>query len=248
MKKIIILGIVVFLIALLLKTPASLIAKQVESNTALTLQGASGSLWKGNATRAVFDGVDVGEVSWTVSPLGLLTGAAKGDFTIQGDELTANGSYTVSVSKTLTLDNAQFKTTGSFINQFQRYAKMSGDLRGSIDHLEMQQTDPLSLPVVSAVLNWEQGGLTSPIRLPEGSYQLKIEPEAEGKLIGVLTAHDAPVDIKGNVVLDSEWQYLTDLKLKTTPKGQSLQGMISMVGRPKPDGYIHIKEKGKLFK
>jgi hypothetical protein len=38
------------------------------------------------------------------------------------------------------------------------------------------------------------------------------------------------------------------LKLKTTPKGQSLQGMISMIGRPKPDGYIHIKEKGKLFK
>jgi hypothetical protein len=102
--------------------------------------------------------------------------------------------------------------------------------------------------VVSAVLSWEQGGLTSPIRLPEGNYQLKIEPETDGKLIGVLTAHDAPVDIKGNVVLDSEWQYLTDLKLKTMPKGQSLQGMISMVGRPKPDGYIHIKEKGKLFK
>ncbi len=246
MKKVIILSSVVFLIALLLKTPASIIASQVEKNTPVVLQGVSGSLWKGNAARVVFKGIDLGEASWTLSPLGLVTGSARGDFRLKGKELTANGAYKISISKTLMLDDVQFTASGYFINKTQRYAKLTGNFRGTIEHLEMQQNEPLTPPLVSGLLNWEKGGLDSPIKLPVGNYQLKIEPESEGKLIGKITANDAPVDIKGQIVLDNKWQYQADLKLKTTARGASLKGMLSMIGQPKADGYIHIKEKGSL--
>jgi len=248
MKRIIILGIVIFLLAVLLKTPARLISSQLPKNSPVTLHGVTGSLWKGDAQQLLVNGVNLGTINWTVSALGLLTGGAKGDFTVKGKEFTASGQYKASVSKTLTLNDAQFTTTGRFINQFQKYGTLNGDFRGSIDYLEMAITEPLNPPVLSALINWEQGGLTSPIKLVEGNYQIKIESESEGELVAKITANDAPVDIKGNIVLDDKWQYQTDLKLKTTPKGQNLQGMMSMIGRVQPDGYFHIKEKGKLFK
>ncbi len=247
MRKLIILSVVVFILAVLFKTPARVISAQLPKNSPVSLQGVSGSLWEGKAAQINVDGVNLGEVNWTVNPLGLLTGAAKGDFHIQGQELKADGNYQISLGKVLTVDKATFSTTGRFVNKLQRYARLDGDFRGSIDHLEMEINEVLAPPVVSGLINWEQGSVSSPIKLAEGNYQIKVEPESEGRLVAKITANDAPVDIKGDVVLDSQWQYETNLKIKTKQRGASIQGMLSMAGRPQPDGYIHVKEKGRLF-
>ena len=248
MKKIILLGVVTFLIALLSKTPASIIAPWLTAGSPFTLQAVSGSLWKGRAGDISYEKISLGSGHWTVSPFGLLAGAFQGQFGINGNDMKADGGYQYSFTNRLMLDQTQFKIDGGLINQLQRYARLNGQFVGKINHLEMSLKEPLQPPLVSGLLNWERGSLTSPVKLPAGNYQLKIEPETEGVLIARVSAKDAPVDIKGSVTLDSEWQYRTDLKLKTTASGQGLNGMLSMVGRPQSDGYISIVETGKLLK
>jgi len=245
-KKIVLLGIAVFLLALFLKTPASLIVSQIESQSNVSLSGVSGTLWKGRAQQLNVAGNPLGELSWTVKLWSLLTGSLAGKLDIQGDELTVDGNYAISFARTLTLDDTHIEISAGLINSLQSYVRLSGGhLRGTIDHLEV----PLSLqtpPLMAAIINLEQGGLSSPFSVAEGNYQLKIEPKAEGILLGTLNSSDAPVDLKGTVSLNKDWRYQTDLKIKTTPQGRNLQGTLSMIGRPQADGYIHIKESAQL--
>ncbi len=245
MKKLVLLGLIAFIGALIVKTPASLISQQLEAQTEIRLHGVQGTLWEGVAAQLSVGKVTLGKLDWSVNPWSLLTGSLGGVLAIKGEALTVKGEYALSLGNTLALDAVQFVVDGGFINNVQNYGKVYGTFRGKIDHLEM----PLDLktpPVVAATINWEKGGLFSPVTLSEGNYQLKIEPEKDGKLRGVLISRKAPVDVKGFAVLDQNWHYQTDLKIKTNPQGENLKGMLSMLGRPQADGYIMIREQGQL--
>ncbi len=244
----ILLGLLVFIGAVLYKTPTKVVSPYIPT-APLYFEGVTGSLWKGEASELTFDGVRLGAVRWTMNPLALVIGKVNGTFIIDGNELSAKGNYSSSFNgQTLSLDNTQFNAKGSFINKTQKYARLSGNLRGFIDHLEIQQPFTAAPPLLSGMLNWERGGLTSPINLPDGNYQFIFKPEAEGKTVTTISSKNAPVDVKGNAILHQNWTYQTNIKIKALPKGKSIQGMLNMVGRPQADGYIHINQSGTLIK
>jgi hypothetical protein len=244
--KKILLGLVIFILAVVVKAPISYISPYIKSGP-LNFEGTQGTLWKGKASQLRIEGIKLGAISWTINPIWLLTGKIKGDFFIKDVDLDIQGDFGSSLNgDTLTLDNTRFAANGRFINKVQHYAIMSGNLNGFIDHFELQQSTKLP-PKVAGMINWERGGLLSPIKLPKGNYQLILKPEADGKMLGMISSNDAPVDIKGNIKLDSQWKYITDLKIKSTAKGKTIQGMLSMAGKPGKDGYIHVKQVGNLL-
>lgn len=246
MKKIL-LGLVIFILAVLIKTPISFVSSYIDAGP-LDFQETQGTLWQGKASKLRFKGIDLGSISWRINPVGLLTGKIKGDFSIKGADINIKGGFGSSLNgNTVTLDNTRFSASGRFVNKVQEYATISGNLNGVINHLEIQQASK-RLPKVAGVINWERGGLSAPIKLPKGNYQVVLKPSSGGELLGVISSQDAPVDVKGNVKIDSQWKYLTDLKVKATSKGKSIKGMLSMVGKPQKDGYIHIKTAGSLMK
>lgn len=246
-KKIIFLGLITFIIALLWKAPATLLSNYLEQNNPdLIIKGVDGHFWRGSAEQVSYRQNVLGKATWTINPLGLLTASFKGHLTLQSAEFNLDGDFVSGMKGSLLLTDTQFDIAGTWINRLQNYTTLGGTFRGVLTELESTASNPVEPPLINGTLNWEQGSINSPITLPDGNYQLVITPDSNRKLTAELTSNKAPLLLKGNLTLDKTWQYSTDLNVKTTPKGQVLAGMLSLVGKRSPDGSVQIKKSGSL--
>ncbi len=242
MKKIIFIGLLSFLAAALWQLPLSFanpyIAKYVKN---ITLKDVSGTVWNGEAKHLIANNIDFEKVTWTVKPLQSLTSfSLKFDFYINGQDLTANGLAGITPNRTLILDKTTFDLNASYLNRKQRFAKLSGDIKGHIKHAEINQKD---LPIVNGVIDWKEAALNSPIKLTQGDYHAIITPDA-GNMNIKLSSSDAPVELSGVIKLNKEWLDDTDLKIKSSDPG--ISAMIGMIGKKQANGMINIKQKGDL--
>ncbi len=242
MKKIIFIGLLSFLAAALWQLPLSFAKPYAEKYVqGVKLQGVSGTVWNGEAQNLTANNMEFGKVNWSVKPLQSLTSfSLKFDFDVKGQDLTANGLAGITPSKTLILDKTTFDINASYLNKKQRYAKLSGDIKGTIKHAEINQKD---LPIINGIVDWKEASLKSPIRLAQGDYHAVITPEDNGMNIN-LSSSDAPVELRGVIKLNKEWLYDTDLDIKSTDPG--LHSMIGMLGKKQPNGMFKIKQKGDL--
>jgi len=246
-KKLIFLGLISFIIALLWQAPATLLATTLEQNNpGLSINGVAGRFWNGSAEQVTYQQTPLGKATWTITPLGLLTASVKGHLTLHSTDFNLTGDFVAGMKGSLLLTDALFDVSGAWVNRLQNYTRLGGTFRGVITELESTPSNPAEPPLINGTLNWEQGAIKSPINLPEGNYQLVITPDSKGKLTGKLASNKAPLDLKGTLTLDKTWQYTTDVKVKTTPKGKALKGMLSMAGKKSPDGSIHLKKTGSL--
>ena len=110
MKKIIFLGLLVFLLAALWQLPLSIAQPYVEKLVSgLTFGSTSGTVWNGKATNFKVNNNSLGEVSWKVQPIqSLISFKLKTHFKITGDELNADGFAGLGINKKLSLDNTRF--------------------------------------------------------------------------------------------------------------------------------------------
>lgn len=246
-KKIIFLGLISFIIALLWQAPATLLTNYLEQNNPrLSIKGISGTFWQGSAEQVMYQQNPLGKADWTISPLGLLSAGFAGHIALASSDFNLDGDFVSGMDGSLLLSDAQFDISAQWINRVQSYAVLAGSFRGLINEFESQPSNPIAPPLLNGTLNWEQGAIKSPLQLPSGNYQLAITPDDAGKLTGQLSTNKAPLAIKGTVSLDKTWQYATDLKVKTTPKGKALAGFLAIAGKKSPDGSVNIKKTGTL--
>ncbi|HIO92331.1 MAG TPA: type II secretion system protein N [Leucothrix mucor] len=243
--KLILLGTVSFAATAIWKTPANFVYQYVPHEN-MQLQGLSGTIWKGEADELITKNISVNNVAWSVDLLqSLLNLSLKTNVTVQDSEISANGLVGINLAQTITLDNAQFEATGSFISKLQKMAKLSGDIKGNITHLKLVKGE---LPELEASYQWKQGMLLAPMRIqPAGDYAVSISPDDNG-LSAKISSKDAPLMLSGTAKIDDKWQYVTDIKIK--PANASAKGTMNILrtvlGKLEADGSALIKQKGQL--
>jgi len=242
MKKIIFIGLLSFLAAALWQLPLSFANPYIEKYAkGIKLKDVSGTVWNGEAKHLIANNIDFEKVTWNVKPLQSITSLSlKFNFDIQGHDLTAKGLAGLTPGKTLILDKTQFDLNASYLNKQQRFAKLSGDIKGNIKHAELNQKD---LPIVNGIIDWKEAAINSPIKLAQGDYHAVFTPES-GDMNIKLTSSDAPMELAGVIKLNKEWFYDTDLKVKSSDPG--ISSMIGMIGKKQANGTINIKQKGDL--
>jgi hypothetical protein len=237
-------GLASFLITLIALVPTALLVPYMEKNLSqVKLQNPRGTIWNGSAY-IVYNNIDIGETNWTLKPWMLITGSLPGSFKIREAEISANGDIDIAYNQTLRLENTNFNITGAWLSQLQSFAKLTGDFQGKIEFLTIKQDN--SIPSLQGRMNWVQGGITAPISLPDGNYSIKIKPDKNNNLVGKIQSEKAPLKVTGNVSLDQQWQYRTDLKIKAEPAASSLRGLLSLAGPTLGDGSVHIIKQGNL--
>lgn len=246
MKKFIFLGFISLIIALLVKAPASLISQQINQRSPLLLQGTEGTLWKGRIAQASYKTVAIGAIEWSLDPLTLLSANIGGHFKIIGSKVKAKGLFNFSINQKVTLKNIRFSAESTFINQLQPY-QLTGTFLGDIDYVIMQLNDTMKLPIIDGQVNWSKGGLTKPIEIPSGNYQAIIQPTTNNKLLVTLESHEAALIIEGDIKLDEQWEYDTDLKLTPGERGNKLNNLLKLVSQPDAQGSYIIRRKGRFF-
>ncbi|MEE9309530.1 MAG: type II secretion system protein N [Cocleimonas sp.] len=242
MKKILFLGLLVFLAAALWQLPLSIVKPYAEKYVAgLKINEASGTVWKGEAQQLIANNTNFEKVKWTVKPLASLTSLSlKFDFDIEGRDLTAKGLAGLTPNKNLIIEDTTFTLNARYLNKQQRFARLSGDISGNINHATLNQRD---LPMIDGIIDWKEAAVTSPIKLAKGDYHAVVTPDAD-KLNIQLTSSDAPVELSGKITLNKEWMYNTDLNIKASDP--TIAPMMGLLGRAQADGAVNIKRKGDL--
>jgi hypothetical protein len=239
MKKLIFLGLLSFLIAAVWQLPLSFAKPYAEKYVqGLELDHVNGTIWNGSAQNVKHRKQDFGHVSWKVNPLQSLTSLSlKTAFKINSKQLTAEGIAAITPSKKIILNNTNFDMDASYINNFQKKAKLSGELQGTINHAELEKNQ---LPVVDADIDWKQGTVSSMLlNLSAGDYHAKIRPNDNGLHIEP-TSNDAPLQLSGTIDLSKDWIYKPNLKVSS--KDQSIAGLLKFAGKTQPDGSTQINK------
>lgn len=244
-KTLILTGLLAFGGTLIATFPASFVIEPLNKQANITLAGAEGSIWRGNISNATIDNISWGEISWKLQPLSLLTGKLGVRFETKHTEADIQGIAKINLSKELTLQDTLFRINAARINQLQKYATFDGTAKGRIDKLFLRDFTLSQVPLVEGVLNLERVSMSLPTAVNQGNYKLVIKNNDEVN-IGEISTYQAPLDITGNVTLKTDWNYKTDLAIKTTPTGKNLDFLLNMAGKKTPDGKLLIKQQGDL--
>ncbi|CAA6806598.1 MAG: Unknown protein [uncultured Thiotrichaceae bacterium] len=244
-KTLIIAGLLSFGGTLIATLPASFVIEPLNKPPNIHLSGVKGSLWSGSIAQATINNISWGEVRWKLRPLSLLTGKLGVKLDTKHPEAEIQGLANIHFSKELTLQEVLFSLNSSRINQLQPYAKFDGTAKGRIDTLYLKDFELSQAPLIDGILNLEEASMSSPVNIQQGNYKLSIENNGEENL-GKISTHQAPVQISGNVTLNKDWNYKTDLAIKTTPTGKNLDVFLNMAGKKTPDGKLLIKLQGDL--
>ncbi|MCK5919192.1 MAG: type II secretion system protein N [Cocleimonas sp.] len=245
LRNLILLGITSFSATAIWNMPAAfayqyLPLKNIQAN------GLSGTVWNGEVKEVVTKTLTLNNISWSVDLLESITSLAlKSKLEIQDPDITFKGLAGFSISQTISLDDAQFETTGAFASKFQKLATLRGDIKGSIKHFEMEKG---TLPVLDASYHWKQGELLSPMRIqPAGDYSIIVKPSDKG-LTANISSSNAPLELSGDAKIESNWKYKTNIKIKAAnASGKGTMNMVKMaVGKLEKDGSAIIKQQGQL--
>ena len=79
--------------------------------------------------------------------------------------------------------------------------------------------------------------------MAEGDYRAVIKPENKDLKIQ-LSSKEAPIELNGDIKLQSDWIFDTNLITKSSNAG--LMAMMKFAGKPQSDGTILIQKKGDL--
>jgi hypothetical protein len=242
MKKIIFFGLLSFLLAAIWQLPLSYAKPYLEKMVPNVKFGeASGTIWKGTFDNLNVKNNPLGQLDWSVNPLqSLLSLSVNTSFKLDGEKITATGVAKIAPNKKITLNDTQFEVDASIINQLQKKAKLAGDIKGNLSQAVIHNNN---LPLINGTIDWKEGAVTSPLKLPAGDYRAVITPES-GDLLIKLSSSDAPAELNGKIKLNKEWKYDADIKVKAIDAG--LKSMLKLVGKPKADGRYALKYKGDL--
>jgi general secretion pathway protein N len=231
-----------FLVAALWQLPLSYAKPYAEKYVqGLKLNGVSGTVWNGKSQQLIANNTDFENVKWNVKPLQSLTSLSlKFNFDIKSRYLTAHGLAGITPNKTLIIDDTKFDLNASYLNKKIKLAKISGDIKGTIKHAEINQQD---LPIIDGIIDWKEAAVNSPIKLAQGDYHAVITPES-GNINIQLSSSDAPVELDGKITVNKEWMYDTDLNVKATDP--NIAPMMGMIGKKQANGAVNIKQKGDL--
>ena len=242
MKKLIFFGLVSFLLATVWFTPLAFVAPYLPKVTKdISIKEPSGTIWDGAVNHLSVKNHYLGKASWRVDVLESIKSLSlKTKFTLKGDDIDAFGTAGINIKKDILINNTQFDINASYLNTLQNNAKLSGAFNGFVKKAVVRQNQ---VPSIDAIVNWQDGALESPIKLAEGDYRAVIKPDNKNLDIK-LSSKEAPIELNGDIKLQDDWKFTTNLITKSNNAG--LMAMMKFAGKSQTDGTILINQSGDL--
>lgn len=197
-------GLLLFIVFLIAKMPANQILSRVTLPENISVTGVSGTLWNGNATQVIYEGLQVLDVNWQLDFLPLLIGRASLNIdagsTRDPDSIAFNGDVVVSRSHLAINDGTLFAPTPLLLAQVQLPLPVSakGRVKVEIDELDYAKEGCETLTGTGYWLNGEVAGLQEQIALgnfeaslhcDNGPVEVTTNPENSLNMAGTVTIH-----------------------------------------------------------
>ncbi len=240
MKRLLLFGIVSYLVFLCIYAPAQLLGSLLGQLTGnrLGLAAAQGSLWKGNANLLLNDidardpPVDLGKVSWDSQPLQIFSGR----FSVSLSWNEGPPFWITLDPSRLHVEHAVFNLNTEFVPLLVptlKASQLGGQLAIRCQNFSVTRSEILG----QIEIDWNQASAPLSTVSPLGSYQVTLEGQGNALDIRVKTQGEGPLILQGN----GRWSnsegvhFVGTAEAKPTSKAQ-LQELLRVMGNETPAG------------
>ncbi|WP_394132887.1 type II secretion system protein N [Shewanella maritima] len=244
----ILLGIALYLVFLVVYMPANWLLSVAPLPNNVSLTGVTGTLWQGRAAQVSFDKRSVEQVSWELSPWGLLLGRANIDFEIGNRNSLVNGRGYVSLSMSgIDAQDLRFEAPSGFLLAGARLpfrTRVNGDLSVVVENFEQGKPwcEQLvgrafinGLDVSNQFGNYPLGNLNTGLSCEDGQIKLTVDEAANA------------LGLSGTVLLAENNQVIVSAKIKPTDsQPDDLREALVFLGKQDSQGYYAINYRGRI--
>jgi general secretion pathway protein N len=234
-----------FLLILLASAPARLLLAILPAEQ-LILQGLSGSLWEGTASRVLVKSgsgwLHLGASSWSLSPLSLVVLAPRVEISSHWGRQTLNAVATLHSRNDIEFSDVYLLLDAALLQHFLPVG-LVGDIAMQFKEITIRNQYPES---ATGRIVWQNGGWMSPQGSRQlGSYAVDVQPLASGGLAGEVISLAGDLQANGPIILDQE-NYSVDVQLSGSGLDDpQLRQALQLLAIPEGDTY-RVRLKGSL--
>jgi general secretion pathway protein N len=235
----------VLLACLLATAPSRLLGLLLPADQVL-LQGFSGTLWRGSASRCLVrvgpGYLHLGAVSWELQPLSLLLFAPRLHFESRWGGQTLDTDIAVASASQIVLRETSASLPADLLRQFVPVS-LAGTLSIQLEAMRLRDGWPVE---GAGRLVWQRGAWRAPAGpVPLGTYALDFSQAPGAELVGEVVTLTGPVNAEGGVRLH-ERTYTVELSIQAEGGlDERLQQALSLMARPVGSGY-RLQLEGEL--
>lgn len=238
LKKTLICGALLYLLALVWSLPAAVVWKRIEHQlpAPVTLHGLTGTLWSGEVAQLMVDGVNQGRLGWSWLPSELLRGRIGLDIVWQPRDGRVNARLLAGAGSLVLRDiNGTLDASSMAIIHNAPFA-LGGNWLLDVPELVLDDLDRVA--AASGRLVWQDaaGGLPQP--LPFGHLTANLS-DADGWLVLDLQDQGGPLGLQG----DARWRPAQPMKINARLQARAdaepaLASGLGLLGQPDAQGWI----------
>ncbi len=209
------------------------------------LQNVSGTVWRGRVARLQIGDQAFEHVSWSVSPLSLVSGVLGLDVTFDGAGRSGEGEVRLGADGSIGLRDFHGNVAMMDIDQLLGIAPVK---LGGLLQLELENLDVLgkSLKAADGVVRWQEAEVKAPMAMELGNFVVTLKSTDAG-VEGVVKDEGGPLQVDGVVKLSQEghYRFTGHIAVRDKQNRMLLQG-VRALGTMGADGRVAVEFEGQL--
>lgn len=209
----------------------------------LTLDGVSGSVWRGRATQWVVQGIALGALEWQLERGPTVAGRAKGEVRAIGDQVSGTARFE-RVDDGWLLSEVQGRFPAPLLAPALDIPGLA--LLGNIElDLDTVRITEGQLATAAGTITWRGLGVRGIAALMLPGVEMRIQTTGERSLEAQVRDLGGPLAVDGRVNL-AEGAFTAEVDLVPRENEPRLEEILKYVGERRPDGGSHLRIEGTL--
>lgn len=243
-KRLLILGVLGFVIGLFASMPARLISYVLPPN--VSLEGVSGTVWNGSARQLVVNNIAAGKLNWSVILSGLLRARLELGLDAQLPDGALSGRAALGFGGLAWLNDVKGSLPLAYLATDFPTGMLDGRVSLMIDRVELLDGWPTQIKGVIALGNLVQN---IPATMALGTFTASFDGSKmdDGAVRGLIETRSGPLKVDGELILAGNRSYVLESAVAATPDTPAdLKSMLPLVGEQLADGSYRLHHTGTL--
>jgi len=235
-----------YLILLVATIPASSLSDLVKSNSPVSLQGVSGTLWNGKAFAITINNIQLKNTEWSFTLWKLLLGQIAADINTQFLENNINTEIGSSIMGRIFINNLSTKLPAKDIADYANIplAQLDGDIALEIENAQWKQGE---LPVATGRINWTNATVTVAETASLGNVSIILGETEQQLLEADIKNQGGDIKITGKAELTPDAGYAVNIILSPTASASNnIKQSLGLFAKKQSNGQYLIKNSGPL--
>ena len=241
MKKYILIGIIVFLIAMLAYIPASIAAKFLPQH--IVANQFQGSLWNGSAANVVVDKMNYGSIKWELKSSCLLL--LKLCASVKQHHADMESTFNLQMRRATEISNLLAHGNADILSPLVKNYGIS--LSGKFDaDMKAIQFDENGIRQLFGNMKFSALDVNGVLRLSMGNVDSEFEPMDDHTQINI-NNNQGHVDLAGGIQLYNDMKYQLNMNVRANANStEAVVNGLNYIGERQSDGSIDLRQSGKL--